>query len=242
MVKIENLPLLKVEPIDFRRALTVVNRSKRFVIYVPKLPDGGEPLVFPADSEYAGKLMTKGVQSKPERGIVFYNGKDNAWQSAKGGGADTILVNDITAQQAHLLLEKYRELGADEKLIGLTEIKKLLAYAINELSIVDFYNKQRASVERDMVVINHNNPFYMEVNKSAVHKAIYVPDGFVFKGPVKQVFPNGAVIVNKGNFSWGVDTKVFLRSYRAIVGSRERLLGSVDKEFGLSGRTKRVWA
>ncbi|OZG70283.1 hypothetical protein BTA51_27140 [Hahella sp. CCB-MM4] len=237
----ENLPLLKVEPVDFKRALTVVNRSKRFVISVPNLPDGGEPLVYPESSERAGQLMTKGSQGKPDRGVVFFNGKDNAWQSVKGGGADTILVNDVSTHQANLLLQKYRELGAGVQLLGLAEIKKLLSYAANELGIVDFYNKQRVSVERDMVVIDASNPFFMEVNSSVLHKAIYVPDGFAFDGPVKQVFPNGAVIVNKGKYSWGVDSAVFLRSYRALVGRRERLLGSVEREFGLSGRTKRVW-
>ncbi|WP_020405124.1 hypothetical protein [Hahella ganghwensis] len=240
MTSIDNLPLLKVEPVDFRKALSVVNRTRRFVIYIPKLHDGGEPLVYPEGCDRAGQLMTPGVQGQPDRGVVFFNGKDQAWQSVKGIGEDTILVNDVSDEEADLLLKKYRELIIEHEQIGTTQIKQFLAYATHELGIVDFYNKRRFSVERDMAVIHQDNPFYMEVKNPALHKAIYVPDGFTFDGPVKQVFPEGAVIVNKGKYSWGVDSGVFLRSYRALVSCKERKLGSLEQELGIKGRTKRV--
>ena len=231
-----NLPLLHVSSIDFKKAIHVVNRTQRFVIFIPQLPGDGEPMVYPKESEFAGAW----IKNKNDCGVVFFNGKDSAWQGAKGNGKEAIIINDVTEEQSDKLYKKFTDLAADKDTLNLDGIKALLDFASQNLGIIDFYNKQKASIHRDMKVVKPNNDFYMEVTKKEVHKAIYVPDAFAFNGPVLQKFPKGAVVVNKGKFSWGIDTSVFLRSYRAVIGGRERLLRTVDDEFSLNGRIKRV--
>lgn len=220
------LPLLKFRPDDLQHGLKVVNRTKRFIIFVPQLLHGGEALVFPHQSPRAGQSIKSG------RGIVFYNGVDSAWQAAQGNGEDCIVINDITETQAQLLLEKYHKLLGQNKQLNLVSIKQLLCYAKEELQIIDFYNKRANSVQRDTQIIDPSNPFFMEVNKSELHKALYIPDGFQFDGPVQQIYPRGAVMVSNHKRCWGVGTDVFLRGYRKIEQGKELILQSIEKDFG----------
>ena len=37
-------------------------------------------------------------------------------------------------------------------------------------------------------LIDQNNPFFMEVRKEEVHKALYIPYGFMFDGTVQQMY------------------------------------------------------
>lgn len=222
----DNLPLLKLNPSDFKSALKVVNRTKRFIIFIPALLHGGEPLVFPHESRRAGQSIKQG------RGVVFFNGIDLAWQGAQGNDEDTIVINDVTDQQAALLLQKYNTLLEQNKHLNLDSIKKLLAYAKDELGILDFYNKRAQSVRRDSRVISSENPFFMEVTKPEIHQAMYVKQAFTFDGPVQQVYPLGAVMVSNGKRCWGVGTAVFLRGYRAVEAGKERVLQGVEQDFG----------
>ncbi|MEG2825287.1 MAG: hypothetical protein RR884_01595 [Acinetobacter sp.] len=222
----QTLPLLKLKPSDFQHGLKVVNRTQRFIIFVPALLHGGEALIFPQQSRYVGQQIKRG------RGIVFYNGVDSAWQAALGNGEDCIIINDITPSQASLLLEKYNALLGQNKILNLQSIKALLVYAKNELNIIDFYNKRASSVLRDSKLIDQNNPFFMEVRKEEVHKALYIPYGFMFDGPVQQMYPNGAIMVSTDKRCWGVGTDVFLRGYRKIENGKEYGLTHVDNDFG----------
>ena len=117
----QKLPLLKLKPSDIEYGLKVVNRTKRFIVFVPALLHGGEALIFPSQSRYSGQQIKQG------RGIVFYNGVDSAWQAALGNGEDCIIINDITPSQASLLLEKYHALLGQNKNLNLQSIKTLLA-------------------------------------------------------------------------------------------------------------------
>lgn len=222
----QKLPLLKLKPSDIEHGIKVVNRTKRFILFVPALLHGGEALIFPSQSRYSGQQIKQG------RGIVFYNGVDSAWQAAIGNGEDCIIINDITTSQASLLLEKYHALLGQNKNLNLQSIKTLLAYAKQELNIIDFYNKRASSVLRDTKIIDENNPFFMEVTKQEVHKALCIPHGFIFDGPVQQVYPQGAVMVSDKKRCWGVGTDVFLRGYRKIENGKEYNLISIENDFG----------
>ena len=212
----QKLPLLKLKTSDIERGLKVVNRTKRFILFVPALLHGGEALIFPSQSRYSGQQIKQG------RGIVFYNGVDSAWQAALGNGEDCIIINDITSSQASLLLEKYHALLGQNKNLNLQSIKTLLSYAKQELNIIDFYNKRASSVLSDTKIIDENNPFFMEVTKQEIHKALYIP----------QVYPQGAVMVSDKKRCWGVGTNVFLRGYRKIENGKEYNLISIENDFG----------
>ena len=222
---LNDYPLLKLRPQDFKHALPVVNRTRRFVVFIPQLLHGGEALVYPRNTRRAGQAIKQG------RGIVFFNGVDRAWQAAQGNGEDCIIINDVTQSQADALLTKYHALRGQNAALNLDSIKRLLAYAKDELGIIDFYNKSAHSVQRDTQVIDATNPFFMEVSKPDLHHALYVPDAFVFDGPVQQVYPHGAVMVSNGKRCWGVGTEVFLRGYRAVRGGQEHTLTSIEADF-----------
>lgn len=226
------LPLLKLSPRDFGRSLSVVNRTKRFILFVPALIHGGEMLVFPNSTLRAGQPIKQG------RGVVFYNGVDQAWQAALGNGEDTIVINDITAAQADALLAKQTVLRGQNTALNLDAIKKLLAFAKDELGILDFYNKRASSIARDTRVIDAGNPFFMEVSKPAIHHALYVQQAFTFDGPVQQVYPAGAVMVSDGRRCWGVGTEVFMRGYKTIKQGKEQPLTSVQVDFEQQGFVK----
>lgn len=221
----QKFPLLKFKPKDLKFGLPVVNRTKRFVVFIPALLHGGEALVFPRTSPNAGQPIKSG------HGIVFYNSVDSAWQAAQGNGEDCIIINDINAEQADLLLHKYQTLLEQNKQLNLQSIKALLTYAQNELRIIDFYNKRAESVRRDMRIIDENNPFFMEVSKPEQHKALYIPHSFCFDGPVMQVYPNGAIMVADYKRCWGVGTEVFLRGYKKVHRHREYDLHSIEEDF-----------
>lgn len=232
MSDLTELPLLKLSPRDFGRALPVVNRTQRFIVFVPALMHGGEALVFPKTTRRAGQPIKQG------RGVVFYNGVDRAWQAALGNGEDTIVINDITAAQADALLAKQTVLRGQNTALNLDAIKKLLAFAKDELGIIDFYNKRASSIARDTRVIDVGNPFFMEVNKPTLHHALYVSQAFTFDGPVQQVYPAGAVMVSDGRRCWGVGTEVFMRGYKKIQRGKELPLTSVQVDFEQQGFVK----
>ncbi|MEC7121191.1 MAG: hypothetical protein VXW65_14990 [Pseudomonadota bacterium] len=225
MSDLNDLPLLKLSPRDFGRALPAVNRTKRFIVFVPPLIHGGEALVFPKNTRRASQPIKQG------RGVVFYNGVDQAWQAAQGNGEDAIVINDITAEQADALLTKQTLLRGQNAALNLDAIKKLLAFAKDELGIIDFYNKRASSIARDTRIIDAGNPFFMEVSKPTIHHALYVPQAFTFDGPVQQVYPAGAVMVSDGRRCWGVGTEVFMRGYKKIQQGKEQPLTSVQVDF-----------
>lgn len=229
MSNLNELPLLKLSPRDFGRSLSAVNRTKRFIVFVPTLIHGGEMLIFPNTTRRAGQQIKQG------RGVVFYNGVDRAWQAALGNGEDTIVINDITAAQADALLAKQTVLRGQNTVLNLDAIKKLLAFAKDELGVVDFYNKRASSIACDTRVIDASNPFFMEVSKPTIHQALYVPQAFTFDGPVQQVYPAGAVMVSDGRRCWGVGTEVFMRGYKKIQQGKEQPLTSVQVDFEQQG-------
>jgi|GEM_PF-2159360 len=225
-----SLPLLDPKSLNFDEGIKVVNRTNRFIIPIPALKDGGEPLIYPSVSPKAGEAIKALDDNTPERGVVFFNGKDQSWQAVRGNGKEAILANDVTRDQAEALMSKLNELGGTNG-ISLEGVKSLLDFARNNLSIVDFYNKKLDGVTSDMSVIDPSQPLHMAVTKPTIHSAVYVRDGFTFDGPVKQIYPNGAVILNDGKYTWGIDSGVFQRNFKAVSESGERTLKSLDEEF-----------
>jgi hypothetical protein len=225
-----NLPALHADSIDFSNALRVVNRTRRFVLEVPTLENGGELLVYPEGCAQSGEAIKKTPEGATDRGVIFFNTKDSVWQAARGNGKETILINDISAEQAGLLHSKLLELGSAGPLDA-DGIRQLLRYARDTLGCVDFYDKKLSGVEAEMKVIDEDNPYYREVTKETVHLAVLVRHGFTFEGPVPQVFPEGAIILNSGKHSWGIDKGVFQRNFKAVQDGALRSLQDLEREF-----------
>ena len=226
------LPKLSKEQLDFSRSANYVNRTKRYVVAVPALPEGGEPLVYPVGTDEAGKAIKELSDGTPEKGIVFFNGKDRAWQAVRGNGHEAILITDVDAAQAIALDAKKTELLGGAHELSLTEIKDLLRYASQDLGLIDAQNKKASAVATEMIVIDGSVSGHMQVIKDTLHKAIFVPEGFIFtEGPVKQTYPEGAALVTSGRHVWGIDKEVFIRNFKRVNEGQEIDLVSLVAEF-----------
>lgn len=211
--------------LDFGASPEYVNRTRRFVLPVPDLGRGAEPLVVPAGDPREGQVLRRRAEGGPRggaaTGIVFFNAVDRAWQAALGDGSEAILVNAIDGHQA-AALKAWLDARAPAPL-DLAAIRAFLAHARDALGLVDVYHKRLASIRRDMAPAEPGgaNPYDFIVTKQTRHRALRIDRPFTFDGPVRQHYPDGAVLVNDGRHTWGVATAVFLRCYRRVQGGRE---------------------
>ncbi len=221
------LPLLDPNSIDFSNSILVVNRTPRFIVPVPPLEGGGELLVYPAESPKAGAAIKETPDGSADRGIVFFNPTDSAWQAARGNGLEAIVINSVDPQTARALHARIQSTS----LQTLEQIKDLLRYAHDELGLKDFYHKKLAAIEQETAIIDPANPAYREVTKTTLHRAVYIARGFMFEGPVTQIYRNGGILLNDGKKTWGIETETFLKNFRAVSNGAERRLRTLAEEF-----------
>jgi hypothetical protein len=224
----DELPLIAAPGLDFTASPLFVNRSARFVLKIPRLVNGGEPLVIPHGERMAGRAI-KSDRGQAARGIVFYNGVDRAWQAARGDGKEVIIINDLSAEaSAQLDAEMQRLKGAKPEL-DLIALKALLRFAKDQLGVHDHYHKRLDLVLRDMAPTGSAEPGHWRVTKATRHRALWVPRPFRFDGPVPQRYPDGAVLVTDSTRVWGVATEVFIRNFKRLANGQEQTLSSASE-------------
>jgi hypothetical protein len=251
LLKTPNLPLLDLSSLTMKLGLTVVNRTKRFVFNIPPLVSGGEPLVTPEgvvrktvpevqlkDSEQVivanGCLWRETIGGSrellpgiyPDRGIIFRNHIDRCWQAARGNGKESILFTDVTPEQAAKMNDFIQEAG-EAKLSSPDMIHKLLNFA-DSIGLGDRQNKKTEQVAREMRTLDSRLPGYMVVTKEVQHQAVFVPVGFTAATTRRPSFPHGAVILTDGKHRWPIDTGVFVRNFKEVLGDVEADLSSDD--------------
>ena len=221
-------------PFDSGSSTVVISSAQKFILPVPKLNEGGEPLVYPAGHEKAGQPILD-YQGKPigEKGLVFLNAKDQSWQAVAGDGEGVIIINEVTQEQAAKLDQKVKELNQDPNQLTLSQLKQVLDYARNELKLSDMYNSDRAFVKSKMTPVAAGGS---EVEGYGLKKrddrdlcqAVYIPGRFTFEGPAvtPQVFEDGGVIVKQGTDFRGVQPEVFTRTYTLQNGQQITSLAS----------------
>jgi hypothetical protein len=219
----------RVSPADLRfdpaNSTVVISSAQKFILPVPKLIAGGEPLVYPAGHEKAGQpiLDYQGKQIG-DKGLVFFNAKDQAWQAVAGDGEGVIIINEVNQEQAAELDRKVKELNADPNQLTLPQLKQVLDYARDELKLNDMYNSDRAFVKSKMtpVAVGDSDAAYglKKRDDRDLCQAVYVPGKFTFEGPAAtpQVFENGGVIVKQGEEFRGLQPDIFMRTYRLQSG------------------------
>ncbi len=225
-----DLPEIKADQVDWHPSLRFVNRTRRYIIPIPLWKDDGEDLVFPCQSCRAGEPI-KSYQKQPGKGIVFFNGVDRAWQGAFGNGSDAIVVNEVTFEQAEKLRKCHSKLTGKKDHLSLSDVKSLIGFAREELGLEDFYNKSLSAVESSMAVIDRSIPNYRQAASSKKHRACYIDSGFKFEGPVTQLYPYGGILLQNDNRVWGIDSGVFQRNFKKLIGGNEVDLGRLDLEF-----------
>jgi hypothetical protein len=215
--------------VDSSTGTAVISSAQKFILPVPALAGGGEPLRYPAGHEKAGTLILD-FQGKPvgERGLVFFNDKDQSVQAVSGDGQGVVIINEVTAEQADQIDRRIQQLGAGPNALTLEQLKQVLDYARTELKLGDMYNSTRDFVRDRMTPVLASgdaadaHPAYglKKRDDRDICYAVYVPGRFAFEGPAAtpQVFESGGVIVAQGGELRGVQPDVFVRTYRLADG------------------------
>lgn len=212
---------------------SVISAAQKFILPVPAFADGGEPLVYPPSHEDAGQPILD-YQGDPigDRGLVFFNGKDQSWQAAAGDGEAVIIINEVTAEQANQLYREVQSYTADPNGLTLEQLKQVIALAQDDLGLVDMYNSDRTFIRENMTpaaadAVPMLNDMEIEAygfkkrDARDINQAIYIPGEFVFEGPAAtpQEFDDGGVIVEQGGEMRGVQPDIFERTYKLEDGS-----------------------
>lgn len=217
---------ITAEQIDFGadKSTPVISGAQKFVIPVPAFKDGGEQLVYP-EGEKAGQPIAD-WQDKPigDKGLVFFNGKDRAYQAVKGDGNGVVIINLVTEEQAAKLTAKINEFNSDPTQLSLGEIKEVLKYAREDLGLVDMYNSDKGFIAGKMSSVGAGTG----VQAYGLHKrddrdichAVFVPGSGEFQGPAAtpQQFSDGAVILQQGKDVRLIQPDAFEASYKHADG------------------------
>ncbi|MBI1216741.1 MAG: hypothetical protein GC185_13105 [Alphaproteobacteria bacterium] len=217
---------IKAEDLDFSAATKVISSAQKFVIPVPAFQDQGEPLVYPAGAEKAGEKIAD-WQGKPigDSGVVFFNGKDNSWQAAKGDGQSVIIINNVTEAQGAQIAAKINEASTDPNALTLSELKDVLTYVREDLGVVDMYNSDKGFIASKMNALETSST---GIEAYGLHKrddrdiclAVRLSGAGEFQGPAAspQKYADGAVIVKQGDSVRLVQSDVFEETYRHASG------------------------
>ncbi len=215
--------------IDFGRATPVISSAQKFVVPVPRFTGGGEDLVYPTGDPRAGSPIVD-WKNNPigQKGVVFFNGRDKAWQAAASNGESVIIINQVTVDQARELHLAYQSLGSPD-CITLESFKGFLRKA-QQMSLVDMYNSDLGFIAKKMTPVLAGE-FAISVGATVcgllkrddgdICRAVFVQGAFIFQGTVAaQVFEDGGVVLQQGEEVRGLQSDVFLNTYRSIDGRR----------------------
>lgn len=232
------------DQINFDNGSPVVSSAQKFVIPVPNFADGGEPLVYPEGAtnkkgENIGGQPISDWQGKPigERGVVFFNEKDAAWQAVPGDGTGVVIMNQVTEDQSKLLLDK---VGGDPSKLSLQEFKEVLTFANKEVGLGDMYNSDRGFISSKMNPLETQDTgvpqygMFRRDDRDVCH-ALFVEGSGEFKGSsTVHSFDNGGVVLRQKNgaeFNYRlIQPEEFQQTYNNKDGSHIQL-DSLPKAF-----------
>jgi hypothetical protein len=228
--------LRKITPAELRfdpsGSTAVISSAQKFIIPIPAFGRTGEPLVYPKGHEKDGQpILDYEGKRIGEKGLVFFNDKDQSVQAVAGDGQGVIIINEVNEEQALKLYQKIKEYQPDPNKLTLSQMKQLLDFARSELKLGDMYNSTRSFVRSKMTPAVAGQVPRAEGREIAdyglkkrddrdVCHAVYIPVRFSFEGPAAspQVFENGGVIVEQEGEFRGVQPEVFVRTYRLLDG------------------------
>ncbi|MBI4815762.1 MAG: hypothetical protein HY791_05880 [Deltaproteobacteria bacterium] len=207
--------------VDFSKSMNVISSAQKFIIPVPSFAGGGEPLVYPKGHEKAGQPIAD-WQGKPigDKGLVFFNEKDQAVQAVKADGQGVVILNQVSEDQAKQLSAKI----GDPSKLTLAKFKEVLEFAKKELGLGDMYNSDKGFIKSKM------NPLAKEstgVEAFGLHRrddrdlcqAVFVPGRGELKGTATtHKFENGAVILKQGKDVRLVQPEIFAQTYKTPDG------------------------
>ncbi len=229
------LPVLSAEDfsLDKENSTAVVSSAYKFVIPVPPLGQQADQLVYPSGHPQAGKPIVDD-QGNPvgQRGLIFFNDQDQAWQAVPDDGTGVIIINEVTPAQAAQLDEKVRSLADSLSQLTLNQLKEILTYSRTILNLGDIYNSTHDYVTHKLVIPSDPPAASAETRddlsyglrqrmSSDTYQAAYVPTAFAFAGVTTsaQIFAQGGVILEQQGQRRSIQPEVFMRTYRLASGA-----------------------
>jgi len=166
MNMIQGLPSYESLGVNYNYGTPVITTAQQFVIPVPQLARGGEPLVHPGGRTSLTDGRGVGVRDRmffdeSERGIVFGQSRilvgsrlfegGNYWFGARGDGSAAIAIKEVTEEKAGTLIEKLTEMGRPEDMT-LKSLKVFLRFA-ETLGVGSMQSHDRSYVEKHMTPV-----------------------------------------------------------------------------------------
>ena len=219
----------------------VVSNAQKFIIPVPAFEQDGEALIYPKKHPKAGQPILD-YEGEPigQRGVIFFNVKDQCWQAAAGDGQHVIILNEVTQEQAEKLYQEIEKFRSSPDKLTLAELKQVLAFAQQELNLDDIYNSTRSFITEMMTPVlsaetsrngkNADDVYGLKRRDDRdINQAIYIPGAFTFEGPAvsPQQFENGGIIVEQDGKMRGVQPEIFRRTYKLLNGNP---IGSIAED------------
>jgi len=200
----------------------VYSDTLRFILPVPKLKGGGEPLAPPPGEKATGAFLDHRGRPIKGRGVVFYNPDDECWQAAPGDGSAVIVFSPVDEAKGAELAAKALSFSPDPEALTLEQIKAIVAFA-GELGIGAAYDSTRAFVAQRMRPFDRKAPRGFGLHWRKAHdkcRAIFIPGAGQFHGPAAtpQTFRNGAVIIKQGKSMRLAQARSFAATYRFTDG------------------------
>ena len=135
-------------------------------------------------------------------------------------------MNQVTEEQSKKLTAKVNEFANSPKELNLEQIKNLLKYAQDELSINDMYNSDKEFIKSKMNALESSAS---GIEAFGLHRrddrdicqAVFVEGKGEFQGPAAtgQKFEDGAVIVKQGDSTRLIQPEIFAKTYSHPDGS-----------------------
>jgi len=235
----KEIPTITAGQVKWDTGADVVSNAQKFVIPVPNFE--GEALVYPEGAKDKqgndiGGTSIKDWQGQPigDKGVVFYNQKDDAWQAVKSDGQGVIIMNQMTEDQAKLMMDK---IGGDPNKMTLEQFKDVLSYAnSDEVACKDMYNSDRGFISKKMNAMEASSTGIPQFglfrrDDRDVCKALLAEGPAEFEAPttggitVKQPIPEeGGILVRQPDgqvFLYRkVDLEVFVDTYTIKDGTK----------------------
>ncbi len=223
------MTLLSKDDVDFSGARPVISAAQKFVVPVAAFADA-DPLVYPHGTDKAGQPISD-WQGRPigEKGIIFYNEIDRCWQAAPSDGRSVVIINEVTADKALALEEFARDLAEPIDKLSKSSLERLLAYARNDLGLVDMYNSGDDFIRSKMTPVHDGGADHgarpwglMKRDDRDICQAVFVTGPARFQGPAvtpQEIPADGAFIVRQDTNYRMVDRAAMLRTYMNADGS-----------------------
>lgn len=224
--------------VDWDKGADVTSNARKFIMPVPNFE--GEPLIYPdgakdKDGNSIAGTPIKDWQGQPigDKGVVFFNPKDQSWQAVKSDGQGVVIMNQMTEEQGKALMDK---VGGDPMNMSLGQFKEFLSFASSEVGCKDMYNSDRGFIEKKMNAIESSPSGFPQFgmfrrDDQDVCKALFTKGPAEFDAPTTggilvklQIPEEGGVLLRqpdgKGFLFRKIDNEVFEETYKNKDGTQ----------------------